>query len=56
MTEKFKAMMLELFGDDYAEVIDYCINETYAYFGDFIELNDLFIVYGWMCENAKNTD
>lgn len=54
MLEKFTKAMLDLFGKDYEYAINVCIIETYAHFGEPITLNDLFVVWGEMCEHPED--
>ena len=56
MTERFTKMMVELYGRDIENAVDFCIDETYATYGEPITLDDLFIIWGQICEYSKRID
>jgi len=53
MMERFKEMMLKLYGSDYEDAIIYCIEEAVDIFGDEPSFNELFIVWGSICKQAE---
>ena len=53
MEKKFRETMLSLYGSDYDDAITYCIEDAFATYGESVTLDQLFIVWGEICQQAE---